>query len=54
MAYAIRSVGVQRFDFKYSNGPMPHSQLMKSIELYATNVVPMVKEILASDKAPAL
>ena len=51
MAYAIRSVGVQRFDFKYSNGPMPHSQLMKSIELYATKVVPMVKEILASDKA---
>ncbi len=47
MAYAISSVGVQRFDFKYSNGPMPHSQLMKSIELYATKVVPMVKEILA-------
>jgi hypothetical protein len=33
---------------------MPHSQLMKSIELYATKVVPMVKEILASDKALAL
>lgn len=49
MAYAIKSVGVQRFDFKYSNGPMPHSQLMKSIELYATKVVPMVKEILASE-----
>lgn len=47
MAYAISSVGVQRFDFKYSNGPMPHSQLMKSIELYATKVVPMVKEILS-------
>jgi probable LLM family oxidoreductase len=47
MAYAISSVGVQRFDFKYANGPMPHSQLMKSIELYATKVVPMVKEILA-------
>jgi len=27
---------------------------MKSIELYSTKVVPMVKEILASDKAPAL
>ncbi len=50
MAYAISSVGVQRFDFKYSNGPMPHSQLMKSIELYATKVVPMVKEILAEQK----
>ena len=48
MAYAIKSVGVQRFDFKYSNGPMPHGQLMKSIELYATKVVPMVKELLSS------
>jgi len=46
----LRSVGAQRFDFKYSNGPMPHSKLMKSIELYATQVVPMVKEILAVEK----
>jgi probable LLM family oxidoreductase len=51
MAYAISSVGVQRFDFKYSNGPMPHSQLMKSIELYATKVIPMVKEILAEQNS---
>ena len=50
IAYALRSVGAQRFDFKYSNGPMPHSKLMKSIELYATQVVPMVKEILAVEK----
>jgi hypothetical protein len=53
MAYAISSVGVQRFDFKYSNGPMPHGQLMKSIELYATKVVPMVKEILAEQNRPS-
>ena len=50
MAYAIKSVGVQRFDFKYSNGPMAHSKLMKSIELYATKVVPMVRELLATEK----
>ena len=49
IAYAIKSVGAQRFDFKYANGPMPHSKLMKSIELYATQVVPIVKEILAND-----
>ena len=47
IAYAISSVGADRFDFKYSNGPMPHSKLMKSIELYATKVVPRVKELLA-------
>jgi len=50
IAYAIKSVGVQRFDFKYSNGPMAHSKLMKSIELYATQVVPMVRELLATEK----
>ena len=47
IAYALKSVGAQRFDFKYSNGPMPHSKLMKSIEMYATRVVPMVKELLS-------
>ena len=49
IAYALKSVGAQRFDFKYSNGPIPHSKLMKSIELYATKVVPLVREILSSD-----
>ncbi len=49
IAYAISSVGADRFDFKYANGPMPHSKLMKSIELYATKVVPRVKELLAEE-----
>ena len=48
IAYALKSVGAQRFDFKYANGPMPHSKLMKSIELYANKVVPMVRELLAA------
>lgn len=47
IAHALRSVGAQRFDFKYCNGPMPHSQMMRSIELYATQVVPRVRELLA-------
>lgn len=47
IAYAIRSVGASRFDLKYSTGPMPHSLMMKSIELYATKVVPLVREMLA-------
>jgi hypothetical protein len=47
MAYAISSVGAQRFDLKYSTGPMPHSKLMKSIELLGSRVVPRVKELLA-------
>jgi len=48
IAHAISSVGADRFDFKYANGPMPHSKLMRSIELYATKVVPRVRELLAS------
>lgn len=47
IAYAVQSVGAQRFDLKYANGPMPHEQLMKSIELYATEVVPRVERLLA-------
>jgi probable LLM family oxidoreductase len=46
IAYAISSLGASRFDLKYANGPMPHSKTMKSIELYATKVVPMVNELL--------
>jgi alkanesulfonate monooxygenase SsuD/methylene tetrahydromethanopterin reductase-like flavin-dependent oxidoreductase (luciferase family) len=47
IVHAITSVGAQRFDFKYANGPQPHSKLMKSIELYGTKVVPLVNEMLA-------
>ena len=50
IAYALTSVGAQRFDFKYANGPMPHSKLMKSIEMYANKVVPMVRELLADER----
>ena len=46
IAHAISSLGASRFDLKYANGPMPHSKTMKSIELYATKVVPMVNELL--------
>ena len=46
IVHAIESVGVQRFDLKYVTGPTPHEQAMKSIELYATEVVPRVKKLL--------
>ena len=47
IAYALESVGAQRFDLKYSNGPIPQSKLLRNIELYATEVVPRVKKLLA-------
>jgi probable LLM family oxidoreductase len=46
IAYAINAVGAQRFDMKYVTGPIPHELAMKSIELYATEVVPRVKKLL--------
>lgn len=43
----IRILDVDRFDFKYANGPMPHEQLMTSLDLYGGTVVPRVKEMLS-------
>lgn len=40
-------LGVSRFDLKYANGPMPHEQLMRCIELYGTQVAPLVRDMLA-------
>jgi alkanesulfonate monooxygenase SsuD/methylene tetrahydromethanopterin reductase-like flavin-dependent oxidoreductase (luciferase family) len=51
IAYAVTALGATRFDFKYANGPMPHSKLMKSLELYATQVIPRVRELVAQEKA---
>lgn len=47
MARAIKAVGAQRFDFKYTNGPIPQKQLMRSLELYGTQVIPRVRELLS-------
>ena len=47
IAAAVSALGVQRFDMKYSTGPMPHGQLMDCIRLYGEKVIPMVNDILA-------
>ena len=47
IAGTIHALGLNRFDLKYSNGPMPHEQLMESIRLYGTEVIPRVRELLA-------
>lgn len=44
----VRALGLQRFEMKYSSGPLPHEKLMSSIELYGTRVAPMVRDMLAS------
>lgn len=47
IATTIKALGIARFQLKYSAGPLPHEKLMKSIELYGTKVVPLVREMVA-------
>lgn len=50
IANTVRTLGIQRFDLKYSAGALPHEQLLRTIELYGTGVVPRVRELLAEDR----
>ena len=47
IAATAKTLGIARFDLKYSAGPLPHETLMRSIELYGTKVIPRVRELLA-------
>jgi probable LLM family oxidoreductase len=47
IAATVKALGIVRFDMKYSQGTLPHDKLMRSIELYGTKVIPMVREVLA-------
>jgi probable LLM family oxidoreductase len=47
IAATAKALGIARFDMKYSSGTLPHDKLMRSIELYGTKVIPMVRELLA-------
>jgi probable LLM family oxidoreductase len=54
IAATARTLSLSRFDLKYSNGPMPHEQMLRSIELIGTKVLPRVHELLAEPaRAPA-
>ncbi len=47
IAKTAKTLGLDRFDLKYSNGTLSHEKLMTSIELYGTVVAPRVHELLA-------
>lgn len=51
IAAAVTALGVQRFDLKYASGAMPHEHLLSAIELFGTEVIPRVREILAATPA---
>ena len=42
----VTDLDLARFDLKYSSGTLPHDKLMKSIELFGTKVMPMVRASL--------
>ncbi len=47
-------LGIARFQLKYSAGTLPHADMMRGIELYATEVAPRVRALLATpDQAAA-
>ncbi|GAA4116684.1 LLM class flavin-dependent oxidoreductase [Knoellia locipacati] len=43
-----RTLGAKRFQFKYSNGRLPHELRMSSIRLFGEQVAPRVRELLAA------
>jgi probable LLM family oxidoreductase len=47
IAANLKLLGANRFDLKYGMGGLSHDKLMTNIELYATRVIPRVRELLA-------
>jgi alkanesulfonate monooxygenase SsuD/methylene tetrahydromethanopterin reductase-like flavin-dependent oxidoreductase (luciferase family) len=47
IAANLTSLGANRFDLKYGMGGLPHEALMTNIELYGTQVIPRVRDLLA-------
>ncbi len=46
IANTVKTLGVDRFDMKYSAGALAHEHLMRCIELYGREVMPRVREML--------
>jgi probable LLM family oxidoreductase len=50
IAANLTALGANRFDLKYGMGGLSHEALMTNIELYGTQVVPRVRELLAAQE----
>lgn len=50
IAGVVNMFGLARFDMKYSHGTLPHTKMMRSIELYGTRVMPLVREALTAGR----
>ena len=51
IAATVQTLQLSRFDMKYSAGTLPHETMMNSIELYGGEVIPKVRELLATEAA---
>ncbi|HET6294765.1 MAG TPA: LLM class flavin-dependent oxidoreductase [Kribbella sp.] len=51
IADAVKKLDVGRFDLIYSAGSVPVSARLQTVELYGTKVIPMVRELLASEQS---
>jgi alkanesulfonate monooxygenase SsuD/methylene tetrahydromethanopterin reductase-like flavin-dependent oxidoreductase (luciferase family) len=49
IAWAIKALGLSRFQLKYSVGALPHEQRLESVRLYGEEVVPRVRRLLESE-----
>ena len=49
VAWAVQTLGLSRFQLKYSVGALPHDQRLESIRLYGEEVIPRVRRLLAED-----
>ena len=47
IAATAGALGISRFDMKYSAGALRHDRMIRSIELYGSQVIPLVREMLA-------
>ena len=47
IAATVRTLGLARFDLKYSAGTLPHALMLGCIERYGTTVIPLVRDLLA-------
>jgi alkanesulfonate monooxygenase SsuD/methylene tetrahydromethanopterin reductase-like flavin-dependent oxidoreductase (luciferase family) len=53
IAQTLTSLGANRFDLKYGMGGLSQRALMTNIELYGSQVIPRVRELLSEAKVPA-
>jgi alkanesulfonate monooxygenase SsuD/methylene tetrahydromethanopterin reductase-like flavin-dependent oxidoreductase (luciferase family) len=52
IAATVKALRLSRFQLKYSAGPLAHEKLMRSIELYGSEVTPLVRKSNCSPPSP--